>query len=65
MHNNTGNIKRRNFFMYLGVSLVGIFSLSKMPWKLFGSKVYKETGGKKKIKIEGNLNAIKRVPEKV
>jgi hypothetical protein len=51
--------------MYLGVSLVGILSLSKMPWKLFQSKVYKETGDKKKIKIEGNPYAIKRVPEKV
>jgi hypothetical protein len=61
---NTGNIKRRNFFLYLGVSIAGIFSFSKLPWKLFQSKVYKETGYDKKIKIKENPLAVKRVPEK-
>jgi len=50
--------------MYLGVSLVGIFSLSKMPWNLFRSKVYKETANKTKIKIKENPYAVKRIPEK-
>lgn len=45
--------------------MVGIFSLSRMPWKLFQTKVFKETGDKKTIKIEGNPYAIKRAPEKV
>ena len=51
--------------MYLGVSLVGIFSLSKLPWNIFGSKINNGTRDNKKIQILKNPDAVKRIPEKV
>jgi hypothetical protein len=65
LNKNTGNIKRRNFFLYLGISLAGIFSISKLPWKFFQTKIYQESDIKKKVKIEENPYAVKRVPEKI
>lgn len=57
-NSSTGNIKRRNFFYYIGASLVGIFSISKLPFNIVQNKIKKEISGS--IKITGNPHAVKR-----
>jgi len=60
--NNNGNtkIKRRNFFMYLLVSVFGIFSLSKLPFGLFKSRINNEIAKKNRISVKPNPYAVKR-----
>ena len=60
--NNNGNtkIKRRNFFMYLLVSVFGIFSLSKLPFGLFKSRINNEIAKKNLISVKPNPYAVKR-----
>jgi hypothetical protein len=61
--NNTSansKIKRRNFFVCLGASILGIFSISKLPGKIFISKVNSEVKGSSKIKVTAHPMAIKR-----
>jgi uncharacterized membrane protein YhaH (DUF805 family) len=55
---STGKVKRRNFFYYLGASLVGIFSISKLPFNIIQNKINKEIAGS--IKISENPQAVKR-----
>jgi hypothetical protein len=55
---STGQIKRRKFFVYLGASIVGIFSISKLPLKIFQSKINSELSNR--IKISENPLAVKR-----
>jgi hypothetical protein len=55
---STGQIKRRNFFIYLGASIVGIFSITKLPFKIFQSKINSELSNR--IKISENPLAVKR-----
>ena len=55
---STGKIKRRNFFYYVGASLVGIFSISKLPFNIIQNKINKEISGT--IKIAENPHAVKR-----
>ena len=58
-NNGTTRIKRRNFFMYLVVSVFGIFSLSKLPFNLFKSRINNEIT-KKRISVKPNPFAVKR-----
>jgi len=60
--NNNGStkIKRRNFFMYLLVSVFGIFSLSKLPFGLFKSRINNEIAKKNRISVKPNPYAVKR-----
>lgn len=55
---NNGNIKRRNFFYYLGASLVGIFSISKLPFNFVQNRINKDIKGS--VKITENPYAVKR-----
>ena len=58
--NGTTKIKRRNFFMYLVVSVFGIFSLSKLPFGLFKSRINNEIAKKNRISVKPNPYAVKR-----
>jgi len=61
--NNTSDkpkIKRRNFFVYLGASILGVFSISKLPGKIFNSKITSEVKGTSRIKVTAHPMAIKR-----
>ncbi len=60
--NNNGSpkIKRRNFFFYLGASVLGIFSLTKSPLNLFKSKINKELSKSQKLSVKANPYAVKR-----
>jgi len=62
LNNNNGatKIKRRNFFMYLAVSVFGIFSVSKLPFGLFKSRINNEIAKKKRISVKPNPFAVKR-----
>ena len=53
-------IKRKNFFLYFGVSVIGIFGLSKLPFKIFQSKINKTAVKASPIKVEINPLAVKR-----
>jgi hypothetical protein len=53
-------IKRRNFFTYLGASVLGIFSMSKLPVNLFKSKLNNELRRAGKVTVKANPDAIKR-----
>ena len=59
-NNGTTKIKRRNFFMYLLVSVFGIFSLSKLPFGLFKSRINNEIAKKNRISVKPNPYAVKR-----
>ena len=59
-NNGTTKIKRRNFFIYLVVSVFGIFSLSKLPFSLFKSRINNEIAKKKRISVKPNPFAVKR-----
>jgi hypothetical protein len=49
-------IKRRNFFYYLTAGAAGAYALTKMPFKIFQSKVSSAS----KIKVKENPYAVKR-----
>lgn len=53
-------MKRKNFFLYFGVSVIGIFGLSKLPFKIFQSKINKPAVKALPIKVEINPLAVKR-----
>lgn len=55
---NTRTIKRRNFFYYIGASLIGIFSISKIPLNIFSNRIKREISGY--VKISENPYAVKR-----
>jgi hypothetical protein len=52
-------IKRKKFFLYFGASVVGIFGLSKLPFKIFQSR-NKMAVKASPIKVEINPLAVKR-----
>lgn len=54
----SNKIKRRNFFYYLGASTFGIFTISKLPIKIFKSKLNNKLTGK--ITVKTNPYAVKR-----
>jgi hypothetical protein len=49
-------IKRKNFFYYLTAGAAGAYALTKMPFKIFQSKVSSAS----KIKVKENPLAVKR-----
>jgi len=53
---NSTKIKRRNFFYYLSAGALGAYALTKMPFKIFRSKVSTAS----KIKVKENPYAVKR-----
>ena len=58
---NINGIKRRNFFVYLGVSVAGIFAVSKLPFKFFSNKLNGESPEEAgRINIISNPSAVKR-----
>ena len=56
----TKKIKRKSFFLYLGASALGVYSLTKFPFKFVQSKL--TSSGKKGIEIKINPLAVKREP---
>ena len=60
---NTNKIKRRSFFLALGASALGVFSISKLPLKLFTSKLNNKTQKNAKIHITPNPMAVSRDKE--
>lgn len=58
--NGSSKLKRRNFFYYLGASALGVFSVSKLPVKIFKSKINKELTKKQKPVVKTNPYAVKR-----
>jgi hypothetical protein len=59
-NNGTPKIKRRRFFTYLGVSVLGILSLSKLPFDLFKSRINNEIAKNNRISLKPNPYAVKR-----
>ena len=55
---STKKIKRKSFFLYLGASALGVYSLTKFPFKFVQSKF--TSSGKKNIKVKINPLAVKR-----
>jgi hypothetical protein len=53
-------IKRKKFFLYFGASVIGIFGLSKLPFKIFQSKTNRMAVKASPIKVEINPLAVKR-----
>ncbi|HEX2788588.1 MAG TPA: hypothetical protein VHP32_11880 [Ignavibacteria bacterium] len=53
-------IKRKKFFLYFGVSVMGVFGLSKLPFKIFQSRNNKTAVKASPIKVEINPLAVKR-----
>ncbi len=53
-------IKRRNFFLYLGASLAGIFSIHKLPGRIFKSKISSKISSSSSVKISAHPLAVKR-----
>ena len=49
-------IKRRNFFYYLSAGAVGAYALTKVPFKIFHSKLSSAA----RIKVKENPYAVKR-----
>jgi hypothetical protein len=60
--NSNQNIRRRKFFLYLGISIVGIISFTKSPFKLFKSKIKNDIIKTNNILITSNPSAVKREP---
>ena len=58
--NGSSKIKRRNFFLYLGATVFGIFSLSKSPLNLFKSKINREIDKSTKLSVKANPDAVMR-----
>ena len=58
--NNSTKIRRRSFFLYLGASVFGIFSLSKLPFNLFKSRLNNELKRGQKLSVKANPYAVKR-----
>ncbi len=58
---NSTKIKRRNFFYYLSAGAAGAYALTKLPFKIFQSKVSSAT----KIKVSENPYSVKRDPAKM
>jgi hypothetical protein len=50
-------IKRRNFFYYLSAGAVGAYALTKLPFKIFQSKVKAASSS---IRVKENPYAVKR-----
>lgn len=57
---SSNKIKRRNFFLYFGASVIGVFALAKSPLNLFKSKLNRELSATKKLSVKANPYAIKR-----
>lgn len=63
MNNNTFDstrIRRRNFFFYLGALVAGIFSITKLPGRIFKSKINSEISTSSKIKVIVHPQAVRR-----
>ncbi len=53
---NPLKIKRRNFFYYLAAGAAGVYAFTKMPFKIFKSKVASAS----KLQVKENPYAVKR-----
>lgn len=62
-NNGSSKIKRRNFFLYLGASVIGVVALAKSPFSLFKSKLNSELNKTNKLSVRANPYAIKRTNE--
>jgi len=54
--NTAKPIKRRNFFYYLTAGAAGAYALTKLPFKIFQSKVKASSS----IRVKENPYAVKR-----
>jgi hypothetical protein len=59
--NKESKIKRRNFFFYTGAVILGVYSLSKLPFKIFKSKVTRQAS----LTVLENPEAVRRGFKKV
>ncbi len=57
---NTRKIKRRNFFIYLGASVLGFATFSRIPLKIFKSSTLYKNKNKQKLRVSENPYAVKR-----
>ncbi len=61
LDNNTPvKIKRRNFFLYLGTSVLGLFAFSVTPLNVFRSKTKKIAAKKTRMRVSPNPDSVKR-----
>lgn len=58
---NTIKIKRKNFFYYLGASVLGVYTISQFPFNKLRAKLRKEIQPGTKIKVKQNPFAVKRI----
>ena len=54
---NTGKIKRRNFFYYIGAAVVSAFVLTKFPLNIFKKTAASRNSS---VKVKENPLAVKR-----
>jgi hypothetical protein len=57
---NTRKIKRRNFFIYLGASVLGFVTFSRFPLSIIRSNTPRKNYSKQKIRVYENPYAVKR-----
>jgi hypothetical protein len=64
MKENTGSfskkITRKKFFIYAGAAAAGVYSLTKLPFEIFKSKVEGAQAQPKGIVFKENPSAVKR-----
>jgi hypothetical protein len=58
--NKPRKIKRRSFFLYLGASVLGIFSITKFPLNMIKPLSLLQNKLKKRMKVTVNPYAVKR-----
>lgn len=57
---NKPKIKRRNFFYYFSASIAGIFTVSRLPFNFFKSRINNELANSGKPEVRTNPYAVKR-----
>ncbi|MBS1513694.1 MAG: hypothetical protein JSS63_01595 [Bacteroidetes bacterium] len=57
-NSSSKKITRKKFFIYAGAAAAGVYSLTKLPFEIFKSKV--ENSQAKEVKFKENSLAVKR-----
>lgn len=57
---NIRKIKRRNFFIYLGASVLGFVTFSRFPLNIIRSNTLYKNKSKQKLRVSENPYAVKR-----
>ncbi|MBX7046956.1 MAG: hypothetical protein K1X86_14085 [Ignavibacteria bacterium] len=58
-NSSSKKITRKKFFIYAGAAAAGVYSLTKLPFEIFKSKV-ENSQAKNEVKFKENSLAVKR-----